>query len=70
MYKSKNVLNNLIKAAVVSVADQLGFKKYEGRKKNDPLWKRHIEENNKAVEKGYQHSRKGKERTNWCTQRG
>jgi len=28
--------NNLIKAAGVWVADQLGLKKYEGRKKKDP----------------------------------
>ena len=31
--------NNLIKAAGVWVADQLGLKKYEGGKKTDPWWK-------------------------------
>ena len=51
--------NNLIEAAGVWVADQLGLKKYKGGKRRY-----------KAVEKGYQHSRNGKERANWCTQRG
>ena len=41
--------NNLIKAADVWVADQLGLKKYEGGKKKDPWWKRHIEEDIKQL---------------------
>ena len=42
LIETKNITQtkNLIKAAVVLVADQLGFKKYEGRKKKDPWWKR------------------------------
>ena len=43
--------NNLIKAAGVWVADQLGLKKYEGVKKKDPRWKRHIEEDIKQLKK-------------------
>ena len=35
--------NNLIKAAGVLVADQLGLKKYKGENKKDPWRKRHIE---------------------------
>ena len=44
--KTKNITqtNNLIEAAGIWVADQLGLKKYEGRKKKDPWWKRRIEE--------------------------
>ena len=43
--------NNLIKSAGVWVADQLGLKKYEGRKKIDPWWKRCIEEDIKQLRK-------------------
>ena len=44
--KTKNITqtNNLIEAAGIWVADQLRLKKYEGRKKKDPWWKRRIEE--------------------------
>ena len=41
--------NNLIKAAGVLVADQLGLKKSEGGKKKDPWWKRRIEEDIKQL---------------------
>ena len=43
--KSKSITetNNLIKAASVWVADQIGLKKAEHRKKNEPRWKRRIE---------------------------
>ena len=46
LIETKNITqtNNIIKAAGVWVADQLGLKKYEGGKKKDPWWKRHIEE--------------------------
>ena len=63
LIETKNIsqTNNLIKAAGVWVAHQLGLKKYEGGKKRDPLektyWRRY-----KAAEKGHQHSRKGKEK--------
>jgi len=38
MIETKNITqtNNLINTAGVWVADQLGLKKYEGRKKKDP----------------------------------
>ena len=44
LIETKNITqtNNLIKAAGVWVADQLGLKKYEGKKKKDPWWKRRI----------------------------
>ena len=44
--ETKNITqtNNLIKAAGLRVADQLGLKKYEGRKGKDPSLKRRIEE--------------------------
>ena len=42
--KSITQTNNVIKAAGVWVADQLGLKNYEGGKKKDPWWKRRIEE--------------------------
>ena len=50
---AKNITqtNNLVKAAGVWVADQLGLKKYEGVKKKDPRWKRHIEEDIKQLKK-------------------
>ena len=46
LIETKNITqtNNLIKAAGVWVADQLGLKKSEGGKKKDPWWKRRIEE--------------------------
>ena len=42
--KSKSIIetNNLIRAASVWVAEQLGLKKAEHRKKNKPRWKRRI----------------------------
>ena len=49
--KSITQTNNLIKAACVWVADQLGPKKYEDRKKKDPWWKRRIEEDIKYLKK-------------------
>ena len=53
LIETKNITqtNNLIKAAGVWVADQLGLKKYEGGKKKDPWWKRHIEEDIKQLRK-------------------
>ena len=50
---TKNITqtNNLIKAAGVWVADQLGLKKSEGGKKKDPWWKRRIEEDIKQLKK-------------------
>ena len=53
LIETKNITqtNNLIKAAVVWVADQLGLKKYEGRKKKDPWWKRCTEEDIKQLKK-------------------
>ena len=43
--KSKSITetNNLIRAAGVMVAEQVGLKKAERRKKNEPRWKRKIE---------------------------
>ena len=49
--KNMNQTNNLIKAACVQVADQLGLKKYESRKKKDPWWKRRIEQDIKQLKK-------------------
>ena len=53
LIETKNITqtNNLIKAAGVWVADQLGLKKYEDRKKKDPRWKRCIEEDTKQLKK-------------------
>ena len=53
LIETKNIAqtNNLIKAAGVWVADQLGLKKYEGGKKKDPWWKRRIEEDKKQLRK-------------------
>ena len=53
LIETKNIAqtNNLIKAAVVWVADQLGFKKYEAEKKKDPCWKIRIEEDIKQLKK-------------------
>ena len=53
MIETKNIpqTNNLIKAAGIWVADQLGFKKYEDGKKKDPWWKRRIEEDIKQLKK-------------------
>ena len=44
-FKSKSITetNNLIKAASVSVAEQIGLKKRHYREKNEPRWKRRIE---------------------------
>ena len=49
--KSITQINNLIKAASVWVADQLGLKKYESGKTRDPWWKRRIEEDMKQPKK-------------------
>ena len=53
LIETKNITqtNNLIKAAGVWVADQLGLKKYEGGKKKDPWWKKRIEEDIKQLKK-------------------
>ena len=53
LIETKNItqINNLIKAAGVWIADQLGLKKYESRKKKDPWWKRRIEEDIKQLKK-------------------
>ena len=53
LIETKNITqtNNLIKAAGVWVADQLALKRYESRKKKDPWWKRHIEEDIKELKK-------------------
>ena len=44
-FKSKNITgtNDLIKAASVWVAEQIGLKKRDYREKNEPRWKRRIE---------------------------
>ena len=43
--KSKSIAktNNLIRAASVSLAEQMRLKKVKHRKKNEPRWKRRIE---------------------------
>ena len=53
LIETKNITqtNNLIKAAGVWVADQLGLKKYKGGKKKYPWWKRRIEEDIKQLKK-------------------
>ena len=53
LIETKNITrtNNLIKAAGVWVADQIGLKKYEGGKKNDPWRKRRLEEDIKQLKK-------------------
>ena len=44
-FKSKNITetNDLIKAASVWVAEQIGLKKRDDREKSEPRWKRRIE---------------------------
>ena len=51
--KSKSITetNNLIRAASVWVAERIGLKKAEHRKKNEPRWKRRIEEDIKRLRK-------------------
>ena len=51
--ETKNITqtNSLIKAAGVWVADQLALRKYEGRKRKDPWWKRPVEKDIKELEK-------------------
>ena len=51
-FKSKNITetNDLIKAASVWVADQIGLKKRDYREKNEPRWKRRIEGDIKKTE--------------------
>ena len=53
LVETKNITqtNNLIKAAGVWVANQLGLKKYEGGKKKNPWWKRRPEEDIKQLKK-------------------
>ena len=53
LIETKNITqtNNLIKAAGIWVADQLGLKKSEDGKKKDPWWKRRIEEDIKQLKK-------------------
>ena len=53
LIEAKNITqtNNLIKAAGIWVADQLGLKKSEDGKKKDPWWKRRIEEDIKQLRK-------------------
>ena len=53
LIETKNITQtiNLIKAASVWVADQLGLKKYESGKTRDPWWKRRIEEDMKQPKK-------------------
>ena len=53
LIETKNITQtiNLIKAASVWVADQLGLKKYESGKTRDPWWKRSIEEDMKQPKK-------------------
>ena len=53
LIETKNITrtNNLIKAAGVWVADQIGLKKYEGGKKNDPWRKRRLEKDIKQLKK-------------------
>ena len=50
-FKNKNITetNDLIKAASVRVAEQIGLKKRDYREKNEPRWKRKIEEDIKKV---------------------
>ena len=49
--KSKSITetNNLIRAASVWVAEQIGLKKMDHRKKNEPRWKRRIEGDTKRL---------------------
>ena len=49
--KSKRITetNNLIRAASVCMAEQIGLKKAEHRKKNEPRWKRRTEEDVKRL---------------------
>ena len=53
LIETKNITQtiNLIKAASVWVADQLGLKKYESGKTRGPWWKRRIEEDMKQPKK-------------------
>ena len=53
LIETKNITqtNNLVNAAGVWVADQLGLKKYEVGKKKDPWWKKRIEEDIKQLKK-------------------
>ena len=62
LIETKNITqtNNLIKAAGVWVADQLGLKKHEGGKKKDPWLKRRIEEDIKQLKKDIERVKKGR----------
>ena len=53
LIETKNITQiiDLIKAAGVWVADQLGLKKYEGEKKKDSWWKRRTEEGKNQLRK-------------------
>ena len=50
-FKSKNITetDDLIKAVSVWVAEQIGLKKRDYREKNEPRWKRRIEEDLKKM---------------------
>ena len=52
MIETKNITqtNSLIKAAGVWVADQLALRKYEGRKRKNPWWKRPVEKDIKELD--------------------
>ena len=62
LIETKNITqtNNLIKAAGVWVADQLGLKKYQDGKKKDPWWKRRIEKDMKQLKKDINILERGK----------
>ena len=62
LIETKNITqtNNLIKAAGVWVADQLGLKKYQDGKKKDPWWKRRIEKDMKQLRKDINILERGK----------
>ena len=50
--------SNLFRDAVVSVAEWIGLKKSENRKKNEPRWKRRIEGDIKRLLKEYKRMEK------------
>ena len=52
MIETKNIThtNSLIKASGVWVADQLALRKYEGRKRKNPWWKRPVEKDIKELD--------------------
>ena len=62
LIETKNITQiiDLIKAAGVWVADQLGLKKYQDGKKKDPWWKRRIEKDMKQLRKDINILERGK----------